>query len=73
MLRLFGANSGVAVVVGIGLLIIGIATGRYLLAAAGGFVVLGSAVRLLSPRRDQSAGNERVQADDDRHGPAGWR
>jgi hypothetical protein len=69
MLKLFGANPGVAVAIGIGLLILGVASGRYVLAAAGGFVVVGSTVRLLTSRGDRSTRGNRV----DWRGPADRR
>jgi hypothetical protein len=74
MVKLFGANPVVAVLLGIGLLIFGIVTGRYILAAAGGFVVAGSAVRVLTSSRDQTAGGERGELRGDGwRGPAGRR
>ena len=74
MVKLFGASPGVAVLLGIGLLIIGVSTDRYILAAAGGFVVVGSAVRLLTSRRNPPAADERVEwRGDGSRGPGGRR
>jgi hypothetical protein len=48
MLKLFGANPAVGVLIGIALLGFGLLTGRPLLAIAGGFVLVASLLRLLN-------------------------
>jgi hypothetical protein len=67
MLKLFGANPAVAVVIGLGLLLLGVTRDRYVLAAAGGFVVVFSVVRLLRSGHGRSVEIPRV----DRRGPDG--
>jgi hypothetical protein len=74
MLKLFGANPGVAALVGIGLLIFGITSDRYVLAAAGALVLVGSAARLVTARRDHAAGGKRVESrGDGGRGPGAQR
>ena len=74
MLKLFGVNPGVAAIVGIALLIFGITSDRYVLAAAGALVVVGSAARLVTARRDHAAGGKRVASRSDRgRGPGARR
>lgn len=66
MLRLMGASPAVGIAVGVVLLVLGLYLSGYVLATAGGFVLIASSVRLVAERRRNRAGNSATTAGDDR-------
>lgn len=65
MVKLLGASPGTGILIGTALLLVGLFTGRVLLAVAGGFVLVASLLHWINRIRSHEHGND--QPMDERH------